>query len=81
MFAETILHHPTTMVSILLCNLHLKQGSAFELSKTEVSCWKRATFQNLKLNILNTEQQFALKDRSYHICRGRVCAVDRISRM
>jgi len=40
MFAERILHHPTTMASILLCNLHLKQSSAVELSKTEVSCWK-----------------------------------------
>ena len=40
MFAETVVPHPTTVVSILLCNLHLKQGSAVELSKTEVPCWK-----------------------------------------
>ena len=71
-----------TTISILLCILYLKQSSAVELSKKEVSCWKRETLQNLKRNILNTEQQFALKDQAqYHIRRGRFCAVDRIPRM
>jgi len=38
MFAEIILHHPMIMAAILLCNLHLKQSSAVELRKTELSC-------------------------------------------
>jgi heme/copper-type cytochrome/quinol oxidase subunit 2 len=54
------LHRPMTTISILLCNLRLKQSSAVEL---KVSCWKWEILKNLKLNILNTALQFALKDQ------------------